>query len=107
VSKVQYTRTELDALTRGRRGRDRLDNPKPLFSDRLHAACATSGYHPDMWFSEDSEDQRRARMVCKRCPVQRECLLHALAVSEDDGMWGGLLPAERQDEATVRAALGA
>ncbi|MGH3341381.1 MAG: WhiB family transcriptional regulator [Carbonactinosporaceae bacterium] len=37
-----------------------------------------------------------ARSVCARCPVQAECLLLALRTGETDGVWGGLMPAERR-----------
>lgn len=34
--------------------------------------------------------EARAKEVCARCPVVRECREHALAVEETYGIWGGL-----------------
>jgi WhiB family redox-sensing transcriptional regulator len=34
--------------------------------------------------------EARAKAVCDRCPVQRECREHALTVEETYGVWGGL-----------------
>lgn len=39
-----------------------------------------------------------AKQVCRGCPVRRECLEHALAARETDGVWGGLTPEERRHE---------
>lgn len=41
-------------------------------------------------------DARAAIAVCNTCPVQPECLEHAVRVGEDDGIWGGRLPDERK-----------
>lgn len=38
---------------------------------------------------------REAKAVCARCPVRDECLEYALAIDERWGIWGGLLPSER------------
>ncbi|MFD7659719.1 WhiB family transcriptional regulator [Actinosynnema sp. NPDC059797] len=34
--------------------------------------------------------EERAKEVCHRCPVMRQCRDHALAVEETYGIWGGL-----------------
>ncbi|MGM1065082.1 WhiB family transcriptional regulator [Saccharothrix sp. Mg75] len=34
--------------------------------------------------------EARAKEVCNRCPVMRQCREHALAVEETYGIWGGL-----------------
>lgn len=69
------------------------------------AACAT--YDPDLWWIEDPHDSGRniALDVCASCPVQRECLEHALALPERDGIWGGKLPHERKRMAYHRRAV--
>lgn len=36
-----------------------------------------------------------ARAICIRCPVRQQCLDHAFAHDERDGVWGGLAPKER------------
>jgi WhiB family redox-sensing transcriptional regulator len=63
-----------------------------------HAACR--GIHHVM-FGVRAETRRggtnwsQARALCDSCPVVTECLEHARANDEWDGMWGGLTPAER------------
>lgn len=38
----------------------------------------------------------RARAVCKRCPLKKDCLEHALRVPEEFGMWGGTTARQRR-----------
>jgi WhiB family redox-sensing transcriptional regulator len=38
----------------------------------------------------------RAKAICRRCPVRRECRQHALAAQEPYGIWGGLTEHERE-----------
>ena len=38
-----------------------------------------------------------AKTICKECPVQKECLVLALASKEFDGVWGGTTEAERAE----------
>jgi WhiB family redox-sensing transcriptional regulator len=40
--------------------------------------------------------EARAKAICARCAVQRECLDFALRVREPHGIWGGLTEAERR-----------
>jgi WhiB family redox-sensing transcriptional regulator len=42
-----------------------------------------------------SDREARAKQVCATCPVVAECRVHALAVQEPYGVWGGLSEAER------------
>lgn len=69
---------------------------------QLRGACA--GQDPELWWNEDPHDlgRRVAVAICGTCPVQRECLEHALAMPERDGIWGGLLPYERKRLAVKR-----
>lgn len=39
--------------------------------------------------------ERRAKMICRECPVRAQCAAHALKVREPYGVWGGLTEAER------------
>lgn len=50
-----------------------------------------------------------ANTWCRPCPVQRECLLYALATEERWGLWGGMTPKERDELAArmVRAKASA
>jgi WhiB family redox-sensing transcriptional regulator len=47
----------------------------------------------------DPSQAEQAKHACRRCPVRRQCLAHALDVAEPYGVWGGLGP-------TARKALG-
>jgi WhiB family redox-sensing transcriptional regulator len=68
------------------------------------AACA--GMDPGVFFPDPDSHARhhktvrrhkeRAKKVCARCPVARECLEHALANDEEFGIWGGTTPKERR-----------
>jgi WhiB family redox-sensing transcriptional regulator len=53
---------------------------------------------------------RRAKAVCRRCPVIQECGEWALGNREITGVWGGMDDEERRAERTARrraAAVGA
>jgi WhiB family redox-sensing transcriptional regulator len=39
---------------------------------------------------------QRAKAVCASCPVQRPCLIYALATSQEFGIWGGRDEDERR-----------
>jgi WhiB family redox-sensing transcriptional regulator len=39
--------------------------------------------------------ERRAKEMCRRCPVMAQCRAHALEVGEPYGIWGGLSESER------------
>lgn len=62
---------------------------------RRQALCAG---HPDRgaWFSEDREDMKRAKAVCRACPVRDECLAFAVTTGPHHGIWGGTTPYERR-----------
>lgn len=62
------------------------------------AACTT--VDPELFYPEPGRDRASevwAKQVCRGCPVQVECLEHALKTREHHGIWGGLTPAERFD----------
>lgn len=69
---------------------------------QLDGACA--GQDPDLWWSEDPHDvgKKIAVAICGTCPVQRECLEHAMSRPEREGIWGGLMPHERRRLAVHR-----
>jgi WhiB family transcriptional regulator, redox-sensing transcriptional regulator len=67
-----------------------------------HAACRQ--LNTEMFFHPENErgwSRRRregmAKNVCRQCPVQSECLAHALSAREPYGVWGGLGEAERRE----------
>ncbi|MFD0078192.1 WhiB family transcriptional regulator [Streptomyces sp. NPDC127166] len=58
------------------------------------ALCAQTD--PELFHPELGHSCREARKVCGACEVRAECLAHALAVPETDGVWGGLTYRERR-----------
>lgn len=65
---------------------------------RHRAACRDED--PELFFpiGTDGPAHRQAAAattVCRRCPVQAECLEHALG-AEDFGVWGGMAEHERR-----------
>lgn len=57
------------------------------------AACKDKD--PDLFFSEDIRDQRRAKLVCHACSVRIDCLNYALKGGDTHGIFGGMTPNER------------
>lgn len=81
----------------------RIVAPTPGWFER--AAC--KGQDPGLWHPDGLENQRQAAQaiaVCRRCPVRRDCLEHALEHDEAIGIWGGTQPGERHRIAAFRAA---
>lgn len=63
------------------------------------AACQT--VDPDLFFPVSSlgpgrDEVARAKAVCARCPVRRQCLQFALATRQAHGVWGGTTEEERR-----------
>ena len=65
--------------------------PDPSWAKK--AVCIGSTIHyPDLVPSWKRREQTaRAKAVCATCPVQPECLRHAIENNENDGVWGGYL----------------
>lgn len=64
------------------------------------AACVDDD--PELFFPVGSgeaatEQERRAKLVCSRCPVREECLEWSLVTCQDAGVWGGLGEEERRE----------
>ena len=61
----------------------------------LRASCR--GLNPRLFYPEEHElVDPEARRVCAACPVQRECLTHAMESGEKHGVWGGTSVNERR-----------
>ncbi|WP_328296584.1 WhiB family transcriptional regulator [Streptomyces sp. NBC_00435] len=65
------------------------------------AACRELGSRLFFHITGEPAPDREARHeaakeVCALCPVQRDCLRHALEVGEPFGIWGGLTEGERR-----------
>lgn len=72
-----------------------------------NAVCHNNIFHPDTWFPESIRDWEQrdaqagvAKSFCKKCPHQSECLQFAVENDIRDGIWGGLLPEERDSAPT-------
>ena len=67
--------------------------------DWMHdARCKEIGGEP--FFPEPGGDSEPAKRICRQCPVQTECLSHALTIEESGvwsvmGVWGGTTHKER------------
>ena len=69
---------------------------------RTRAACR--GPETALFFPPSSAErreerdarERRAKAICRECPVRSQCLDHALHLAEMHGIWGGLNESERR-----------
>lgn len=71
----------------------RLATPDTAEDWRERALCAQ--VDPELHFPEKGGSSKAAKAICQQCPVQVECLEHALANNETFGVWGGLTARER------------
>jgi WhiB family redox-sensing transcriptional regulator len=55
---------------------------------RDQALCAQTD--PEAFYPEKGQSARRAKLVCRACPVRHDCLEDALSRHEQWGVWGGL-----------------
>jgi WhiB family redox-sensing transcriptional regulator len=74
---------------------------------QLRAACRNLDsalfFHPERERgAARSERERRAKTICRVCPVIAQCLRHALRSDEPYGVWGGLSAAERRERLGAR-----
>lgn len=69
---------------------------------QAHAACQGQmglAFYPPLRTERRSvkaSREERAKEICQSCPVQNDCLDHALTVNERYGIWGGLTENERK-----------
>lgn len=57
---------------------------------------ACRGLDPTIFYPATDEEADEAKAVCAECPVQVECLEHAIGHREHNGVWGGATERERQ-----------
>lgn len=83
----------MPSRTKGR-GARRAVMPERSWEWQEHAACR--GHSSDLFFGpegekahERNEREKRAVVVCARCPVREKCAQHALGLPEIYGVWGG------------------
>ena len=60
-----------------------------------HEQARCRGEDPDLFFPSDGDSGDAARWYCRRCPVARQCLEHAMQAPERHGVWGGLSATQR------------
>lgn len=68
-----------------------------------HAACKTADDR--LFFAPDGEQaperiirEEKAKRVCRRCPVMRDCAEYAVETWQRAGVWGGLTADEIANE---------
>lgn len=61
---------------------------------RDNALCAQTD--PEVFFPDKGGTSQEAKRICGLCPVQTDCLRHALEAKERFGVWGGLSERERR-----------
>ena len=77
---------------------------------RIAALCrhddAVHFFAPNHMERKEEKDVREAaaRAICGRCPVQNDCLDHALTYGEPHGIWGGLNELQRRRLLQKRSA---
>jgi WhiB family redox-sensing transcriptional regulator len=67
---------------------------QPGISPKRHVTVAPElpcRSNPELFFAEDPQDLRRAKALCRGCPVRAACLAGALKRAEPWGVWGGEL----------------
>jgi len=75
-----------------------MSDPRDWVSD---GACL--GSFDDKFFPDRGDSNKEAKAICfERCPVQEECLEHALTKPERFGIWGGASERERQEMRRLR-----
>jgi WhiB family redox-sensing transcriptional regulator len=63
------------------------------------AACATADpelFFPISYSGPAIRQVMRAKAVCARCEIQRDCLRYALDAGSIQGVWGGMTEEERR-----------
>lgn len=62
---------------------------------------------PDLFFPEKGESSNGAKLVCRGCEVQEQCLAYAMKHGIRWGVWGGTSERQRQRMRSQRDATGA
>lgn len=55
---------------------------------KSNAAC--NGEDQALFFPERGQSLEPAKEICKKCPVELECLIYSYRTGVDGGIWGGL-----------------
>lgn len=70
-------------------------DPEMWYADALHGQGDDPSEASDPRMAEQSKVVREAQMICRRCPVRRECLDYAMTNGEAWGVWGATTPRMR------------
>jgi WhiB family redox-sensing transcriptional regulator len=62
-----------------------------------HPDRACQGVDAEEFYPTHATGYLRAVQVCRRCPVEAECLAWALNTRQSFGVWGGKTPDERHE----------
>ncbi len=63
---------------------------------------------PELWQPGNGTAQfeerrlKKARFICRRCPVREECLVFAVRTEQRVGVWGGMTVQERAHDPGCR-----
>jgi len=69
----------------------------PVGDDKPWATfAACTGEESMTFYPQNKREEAAALTTCGICPVQQECLDHALATNERFGVWGGTTEKERR-----------
>lgn len=84
--------------------RDRTPRPKVPAIDHGDMSWMDRGacldHDPEIFFPGERDrafDAGKARLVCRSCPVQADCLAYALA-TRPSGVWAGTTETERKQK---------
>jgi len=81
------------------RWRSKIINLTDIWDNELNSwkrKALCTNVDQDLFFPERGASTRLAKAVCRRCPVQEECLEYAVNNGEKFGIWGGLSERERR-----------
>ena len=70
-------------------------SPATEAQDNWSAKAACRGLDPAIFYPPTDEEAGDAKAVCEACPVQVECLEHAISLREKNGVWGGATERKR------------
>ncbi len=70
-------------------------NPPTTALGWAHTAACT-GLESSIFYPATEDEADTAKAVCAQCPVQLDCLEHAIERREHNGVWGGATEKERQ-----------
>jgi WhiB family redox-sensing transcriptional regulator len=105
------TWTHADEMRRRRREFEKIEavwarehRCEEEWESRAHCLGMGLGEHPKIDFfpigtgKEFKAKVMDAKAVCRRCPVQIQCLEYALRTDRRDGIWGGMTENERRNK---------